>query len=155
VEVNCTEPSPSVSVPWLCASKAEVHWGMGKLQCNGQNLCRVFNSRSGRTCAIHFCCHEEKLPNLKLKTHPEQLLGYLPYCNVVRCFHRYLKKHWLLKLNAIPVSPDLNAVSVTWLYYCMMCLRMHFSGWRVILTPNMVAPLGAGSISDQETDSKS
>jgi hypothetical protein len=51
---------------------------MDKLQLTGQNLGRVFNSRSGCMCAMHLCYYEAKLPNLKLKTWPKQLLGSLP-----------------------------------------------------------------------------
>jgi hypothetical protein len=51
---------------------------MDKLQLTGQNLGRVFNSRSGCMCAMPFRCYEAKQPNLKLKTQPEQLLGSLP-----------------------------------------------------------------------------
>jgi hypothetical protein len=40
---------------------------------------RVFNFRSGCVHAIHFHYFETKLPNLKLKTCPKQLLGSLPY----------------------------------------------------------------------------
>ncbi len=50
---------------------------MDKLQLKGQNLGRVFNSRSGRMRAMHLCCFEAKGPNLKLKTWPKQLLGSL------------------------------------------------------------------------------
>jgi hypothetical protein len=51
---------------------------MDKLQLTGQNLVRVFNSRSGCMCAMYFCCFEAKWPSLKLKTWPKQLLGFLP-----------------------------------------------------------------------------
>jgi hypothetical protein len=55
-----------------------LHAAMDKLQLTGQNLGRVFNSRSGCVCAMHLSCFETKLPNLMLKTRPKQLLGYLP-----------------------------------------------------------------------------
>jgi hypothetical protein len=51
---------------------------MAKLQLTGQNLGRVFNFRNGHVHAAHFLCYGVKLPNLKLKTQPKQLLGYLP-----------------------------------------------------------------------------
>ncbi len=51
---------------------------MDKLQLTGRNLGRVFNFRSGRVHAMHLLCYGVKLPNLKLKTRPKQLLGYLP-----------------------------------------------------------------------------
>jgi len=44
----------------------------------GQNLVRVFNSISGCEHAMCLHCHETKLPNLKVKTRPKQLLGPLP-----------------------------------------------------------------------------
>jgi hypothetical protein len=49
-----------------------------KLQLKGQNLGRVFNFRSGCVHAMRLFCYRVKLPNLKLKTRPKQLLGPLP-----------------------------------------------------------------------------
>jgi hypothetical protein len=51
---------------------------MHKLQLTGQNLGRVFNFRNDHVHAVHFPCYIVKWPNLKLKTRPKQLLGYLP-----------------------------------------------------------------------------
>jgi hypothetical protein len=51
---------------------------MDKLQLSGRNLGRVFNSRSGCLCAIQLNWFETKLPGLKMKTRPKQLLGSLP-----------------------------------------------------------------------------
>ncbi len=51
---------------------------MDKLHLTGQNLGRVFNFRNGRVHAVHVLCCGVKLPNLKLKTWPKQLLGSLP-----------------------------------------------------------------------------
>ncbi len=50
----------------------------GQLQLTGQNLGRVFNFRFVHLHAEHFRCYQVKLPNLKLKTRPKQLLGSLP-----------------------------------------------------------------------------
>jgi len=49
----------------------------GKLQLTGQNLDRVFNSRSGCMCALHLCSNEAKRPHLKLETRLKHLLGSL------------------------------------------------------------------------------
>jgi hypothetical protein len=49
-----------------------------KLQLTLQKMGLVFNSGSGLMCDVHLCCFEAKWPNLKLKTQPKQLLGYLP-----------------------------------------------------------------------------
>ncbi len=38
---------------------------------------QVFFFRNGHVHAVHFLCYEVKRPNLKLKTQPKQLLGYL------------------------------------------------------------------------------
>ncbi len=38
----------------------------------------VFKSRTGCMDDMHFHCYETKLPSLKLKTWPKQVLGYLP-----------------------------------------------------------------------------
>ncbi len=50
---------------------------MDKLQLAGRNLGRVFNFRSGHLHAAHLQCFQVKLPNLRLKTQPKQLLGSL------------------------------------------------------------------------------
>jgi hypothetical protein len=49
----------------------------GQIQLTGRNLGRVFNFRFGHLQAEHFRCCQVKLPNLKLKTRPKQLLGSL------------------------------------------------------------------------------
>jgi hypothetical protein len=51
---------------------------MDKLHLTRQNLGRVFSCRSGLVHAMHLLCYGVKLPNLKLKTRPKQLLGSLP-----------------------------------------------------------------------------
>jgi hypothetical protein len=50
---------------------------MEKLQPTGQNLGQVFNCRTGNLHAAHLWCYQVKLPNLKLKTWPIQLVGSL------------------------------------------------------------------------------
>ncbi len=50
---------------------------MEKLQLKGQNLGKVLNFRFGHLHAEHFWCYQVKLPNLKLKTQPKQLLSSL------------------------------------------------------------------------------
>jgi hypothetical protein len=50
---------------------------MDKLKLTGQNLGRVFNFRSGRLHAATFLALSVKLPNLRMKTWPKQLLGFL------------------------------------------------------------------------------
>jgi hypothetical protein len=81
---------------------------MDKLQLTGQNLGRVFNFRFGHLHDEHFWCYQVKPPNLKLKTHPKQLLGSLPLVIALPdlCFiskgangHRHLhEKNFLLLL---------------------------------------------------------
>jgi hypothetical protein len=51
---------------------------MDKLQLTGQNLYRFFNFKFGHLHVEHFWCYQVKLPNLKLRTQPKQLLGSLP-----------------------------------------------------------------------------
>jgi hypothetical protein len=52
---------------------------MGKLpQLTTRYLGQDFNFRHGRLHSVHFLCYGVKLPNLKLKTRPKQLLDYLP-----------------------------------------------------------------------------
>jgi hypothetical protein len=50
---------------------------MDKPQLTGRNVGQVFNSRSGRMCAMRLYYYEAKMPNLKLKNSLKQLLGYL------------------------------------------------------------------------------
>jgi hypothetical protein len=50
---------------------------MDKLKLEGQNLGQVFNPRLNRACIGHTIVNITKLPNLKLKTQPKQLLGFL------------------------------------------------------------------------------
>ncbi len=51
---------------------------MDELQLTGKNLGRVFNYRGGHVYAMHSCGYKSKLPNLKLKTRPKQLLVSIP-----------------------------------------------------------------------------
>ena len=50
---------------------------MDKLQLKGRNLGLVFNFRGGHLHSAHLWRFQVKLPNLKLKTQPKQLLGSL------------------------------------------------------------------------------
>jgi hypothetical protein len=50
---------------------------MDQVQLTGQNLGRVFNSRSGRMKVVQLLFFEAKLPNLKKKTRPKQLLNIM------------------------------------------------------------------------------
>ncbi len=45
----------------------------------GQNLGRVFNSRSGYVNAVQLHRFDTKLPNLKLKTRAKKLLGFVQF----------------------------------------------------------------------------
>jgi hypothetical protein len=62
----------------LAPSSQTVGSFIDKLQLRGQNLGRVFNSRSGCVNAMQLRCSEIKLSNLMLKTRPKQLLSSLP-----------------------------------------------------------------------------
>ncbi len=59
-------------------SLARISHSHGQLQLTGQNLGRVFNFRFVHLQAKHFRCCQVKLPNLKSKAWPTQLLGSLP-----------------------------------------------------------------------------
>jgi hypothetical protein len=65
---------------------------MDKLQITGQSLGQVFNFSIGHLYVVHLWCYKVKLPNLKLKTWPKQLLGYLlldialPGLSIATCF---------------------------------------------------------------------
>jgi len=56
----------------------KISYSMDQLLRTGQNRGRVFNFRSDCVNAMRFLCYRVKLPNLKLKTRPKQLLGSLP-----------------------------------------------------------------------------
>ncbi len=56
---------------------------MDKLKLAGQNLGRVFNFSCGRAFAPCTSLITTKLQNLKRKTQPKQLLGYLPLAFVL------------------------------------------------------------------------
>jgi hypothetical protein len=56
------------------------------------NLGRVINSRLGRACICHAVAYVTKQPNLKLKTRPKQLLGYLPLAFVLSTKSLLLKE---------------------------------------------------------------
>ncbi len=60
----------------------------GQLQLTG----RVFNFRFGHLQAEHFRCYQVKLPNLKLKTQPKQLLGSLPLVIALPSRISYLRR---------------------------------------------------------------
>jgi hypothetical protein len=55
---------------------------MDKHQPTGQNLDRVFISRSGWHVCYALCCYEAKLPNLKVKNFARTTLRFSParYC---------------------------------------------------------------------------
>jgi hypothetical protein len=59
---------------------------MDKQHPKGHNLARVFNFRSGNLHAAHLWCCRVKLPTLKLKIWPKQLLGSLPL-DLVKLIH--------------------------------------------------------------------
>jgi hypothetical protein len=50
---------------------------MDKLKLTGQNLSFVINSKLVSACTYHAISYIAKPSNLKLKTWPESLLGYL------------------------------------------------------------------------------
>ena len=62
----------------LPAEKSRNVFCHGQLHLTGQNLGRVFNFRFGHLQAEHFRCYQVKLPNLKSKTWPKQLLRLSP-----------------------------------------------------------------------------
>jgi hypothetical protein len=55
----------------------------GQTSANRTKALRVFNFRSVHLHAAHLWCCQVKLPNLKLKTWPKQLLGSLPLDNML------------------------------------------------------------------------
>jgi hypothetical protein len=69
---------------------------MDKPQLTEQNLGRVFNSRSDWMFVMHLFSYEAKQPNLKLKTRPKQLLGYLPLAFALPAVSYWSHQWWTL-----------------------------------------------------------
>ncbi len=66
---------------------------MAKLQLTGQNLGRVFNSRSGCVHTMMVNCVETKLLNLKLKARAKQVVGsLLSYIALFLVTYEWIKK---------------------------------------------------------------
>jgi hypothetical protein len=96
---------------------------MDKLQLTGQNLGRVFNSKTGFMYPMRLYCFEAKLNNLKLKTQPQQLLGYILFdillpgsdnCHVCQN-----------KPNILNISNQMHIFFYTYLTFeCFMYVRM-------------------------------
>jgi hypothetical protein len=87
---------------------SEKNSSMEKLQLTGPNLGQVFNFRAGCVHAMHLCSYIVKLPKLKLKIRPKQLLG-------------------LLKLDA--VLPDGFYIHLGMKYHCKKCyITRHNTG---------------------------
>ncbi len=92
----------------LCYCNTGWYWCQPSVSCNVPNHQKCFDLNSassnssknigfmpgkilanktkpgGCVCVTHFYCYEAKLPNLKLKTLPEQLLGELLLCHAPR-----------------------------------------------------------------------
>jgi hypothetical protein len=90
---------------------------MNKLQQTGQNLGWLLNSRSSCAHAVQLWCFETKLPNLKLKTRPEQLIGYLPLDialpeSLVQFFELEYQKegYWLTTTEAKKIYTDMKSL---------------------------------------------
>jgi hypothetical protein len=84
---------------------------MDKLQLTGQNLGRVFNSRSGRVHALQFHFSEMKQPNLKLKTRPKQLLGSLPLVIPLPALACFVAASITKKKSFITLTPEVSPES--------------------------------------------
>ncbi len=62
---------------WVTQTGVKVYLSMVKLKLSGQNLGQVLNCRRGHALELCTSFVTEKLPNLKGKTKPEQLLSSL------------------------------------------------------------------------------
>jgi hypothetical protein len=76
---------------------------MDKLQLTGQNLGLVCNSRSGCLHDVHLHSFIAKLPNLKLKTQPRQLLACILLEISLVCMFK-IKIYFKLKFSQIAVD---------------------------------------------------
>jgi hypothetical protein len=56
----------------------EISYFMDKVQLAGQNLGRVFNSRSGCMCARHLFCHEAKRAQVKVENSAQTTFRLFP-----------------------------------------------------------------------------
>jgi hypothetical protein len=94
---------------------------MDKLQLTGQNLGRVFNSRSDCMSGMHLYCYEAKQLNLKLKTQPKQLLGSLPIVFALPVLVNdpfQTETEWLLNLKILADTVNLQKVNLS--------IKLHF-----------------------------
>jgi hypothetical protein len=82
---------------------------MDKLQLTGQNMVRVFNSRSACMDAMQLLYFETKLPNLMLKTRPKQLLGSLPLDITLPAV--ILRDFWGERVSLLTVNLDKSVAS--------------------------------------------
>ncbi len=78
---------------------------MRKLQLTGQNLSRVFNSRSVHMHSLQLICFETKLLNLQLKTWPKRLRK--DYLSVWDQFYK-----WLLFKNVKNITTIYKPISI-------------------------------------------
>ncbi len=74
---------------------------MDKLKVTGLNLGHDFNSRLGRACIGRAILHITKQPNLRLKTRPKQLLGFLP----------------LARLELSHLAETVSIILVVWVFH--------------------------------------
>ncbi len=93
--------------PFVSCGENEVLWirlllssfiyvcAWAKLQIIEWNRSKVFNSRSGCVYSMRLYCYEAKLPNLKLKMWPLQLLCYIPLNIIISSLGL---KHWTPKI---------------------------------------------------------
>jgi hypothetical protein len=91
---------------------------MDKLQLTGQNLGQVFYFRYGHVRAVHFLSLGVKLPNLKLKTRPKQLLGSLPLGIALHAFSHFPMYVLLIFFNQTLLNEP-EILSDNQAIYCM------------------------------------
>jgi hypothetical protein len=78
---STTWPAPSSSSVRCQCYENRLYFvtvGKGKLKLTGLNLGRIFNYRCRCASAWISTCASSKQPNLKLRTQPKPVLGYLP-----------------------------------------------------------------------------
>ncbi len=101
---------------------------MDKLQLTGQKLGRVYNFRNGHLHTEHFGRYQVKLPNLKLKTQPKQLLGSLPLVIVLlrlilNQFWRKLSQKYLTTMGSVQKLENWTSYKTAKMTYKIKCVN--------------------------------
>ncbi len=115
---------------------------MDKLQLTGRNLGRVFNSRLGCAWIRRSIAYITKQSNLKLKTRPKQLLGYLPIAFALPAIAYHFHPSLMLQVADSDIRPRVVLRTLHFLFnlwICSMILCNISVGLKCLSETNTVA----------------